>query len=113
MILSLLKTKEFQTGRESGLGASVTYLLVELSILLLYIWMVREGKAPAKAPTSVATGSTTRNPSQPLNSAYSDTECQNNARKLVVKNPIFELRSCFQKRSKRNSSCSTDTISED
>ncbi|MED6141476.1 hypothetical protein PIB30_103770, partial [Stylosanthes scabra] len=53
--------------------------------------MVREGKAPAKAPTSVATGSTARNPSQPLNDTYSDIKCQNNARKLAATSPIFEL----------------------
>ncbi|MED6224025.1 hypothetical protein PIB30_079786, partial [Stylosanthes scabra] len=53
--------------------------------------MVREGKAPAKAPTSIATGFTAGNPSQPLNDAYSDTECQNNAGKLAASSPIFEL----------------------
>ncbi|MED6126487.1 hypothetical protein PIB30_078965 [Stylosanthes scabra] len=48
-------------------------------------------KAPAKAPTSITIGSTPGNPSQPLNDAYSDTECQNNAGKSAARSPIFEL----------------------
>ncbi|MED6177029.1 hypothetical protein PIB30_093881 [Stylosanthes scabra] len=45
--------------------------------------MVRKGKALVKATTPASTGSTTGNPSLPLNDTYFDTVCQNNAGKLV------------------------------
>ncbi|MED6140772.1 hypothetical protein PIB30_096695 [Stylosanthes scabra] len=52
--------------------------------------MVRKGKALVKATTPATTGSTTRNPSLPLNDTYFDTVCQNNAGKLVGQGIVCE-----------------------
>ncbi|MED6226636.1 hypothetical protein PIB30_105766 [Stylosanthes scabra] len=52
--------------------------------------MVRKGKALVKATTSATAGSTTGNPSLPLNDTYFDTVCQNNAGKLVGRGIVCE-----------------------